>query len=171
MGILLIALDLMRELRLRKICGFLKVFYGVTCAFSGSKYRTSNLYFPNVVRNKLVLKDELKGDNAFMRNIATRMFSKFKKYWAEFSTIMAIAGILDPCYKFQVTCWAYKFFFIGSHDAQLGLLKDKLFALYDEYAKASNLASSSAPSLITYVSANVQQGITNEYFEVYFFST
>lgn len=44
--------------KIEKICGFLKVFYEVTCAFFGSKYPTSNLYFPNVLRVRLVLKDE-----------------------------------------------------------------------------------------------------------------
>ncbi|XP_058181153.1 zinc finger BED domain-containing protein RICESLEEPER 2-like [Rhododendron vialii] len=32
--------------RAEKICQFLKVFYDATCIFSGSKYPTSNLYFP-----------------------------------------------------------------------------------------------------------------------------
>ena len=142
--------------KIEKICGFLKVFYEVTCAFSGSKYPTSNLYFPNVVRIRLVLKDELEGGDTFMRNMASKMFTKFEKYWADFSTIMAIAGILDPRYKFQFADWAYKKIYVGTHDVELGLLKDKLFALYDEYAKASNLASSSTPSPTTHVSSNVK---------------
>ena len=86
--------------KIEKICGFLKVFYEVTCAFFGSKYPTSNLYFPNGVRIWLVLKDELEGDDAFMRNTTARMFTKFDKYRAEFNTIMAIAGVLNPHYKF-----------------------------------------------------------------------
>jgi len=51
----------------------------------------------------------------------------------------------------------------------MGLLKDKLFALYDEYAKASNLASSFAPFPTAHVSSSVKQGSTDEYFQVYFF--
>ena len=48
----------------------------------------------------LALKDELEGDDAFTRNMTSRMFTKFEKYWADFSTIMAIAGILYPHYKY-----------------------------------------------------------------------
>jgi len=65
--------------KIEKICGFLKVFYEVTCAFSVSKYPTSSLYFPNVVRVSLVLKEEMESSDAFMRNMATKIFAKFEK--------------------------------------------------------------------------------------------
>ena len=64
---------------IEKLCG-LRVLYEVTCAFSRSKYTTFNLYSSNVVRNRLVLNDELGCDDAFMKNITTRMFAKFEKY-------------------------------------------------------------------------------------------
>ena len=65
---------------------------------------------------------------------------------------------------------AYTKIYVGTHDAQLKFLKDKMFALYDEYAKTSILASSSAPSPTAHVSLNVQQGAIDEYFEAYLFS-
>jgi len=91
--------------KIEKNCNFLKVFYEVTYAFLKTKYLTFNLYFPNVVKVRLVLKEKMKSDDAFMRNMVTRMFGKFEKYWCEFSTIMAIAIILDPCYKYQFMEW------------------------------------------------------------------
>ena len=51
------------------------------CAFSGSKYPTSNPYFPNVVRVRLVSKEEMESSDALMRNMARKMFAKFK-YWS-----------------------------------------------------------------------------------------
>lgn len=53
------------------------------------------------MRVRLVLKEEMDKGDGFMKNMATRMFAKFEKYWAAFSTIMAISTILDPRYKFQ----------------------------------------------------------------------
>lgn len=40
--------------------------------------------------------------------MADRMYVKFEKYQAEFSTIMAIATVLDPRYKFQIVKWGYE---------------------------------------------------------------
>ena len=83
--------------RIERICKFLKVFYDVTCAFSGSKYPTSNLYFPNIFKIRLLLKDEMGSADKFMKSMSERMYGKFEKYWSEFSTIMAIAIVFDPC--------------------------------------------------------------------------
>ena len=121
--------------RLEKLCEFLRVFYEVTCAFSGSKYPTSNLYFPNVVRVRILLKEEMEKGDGFMKGMAAIMYGKFEKYWAEVSTIMAIATILDPRYKFQFADWAFKRIYGADHVIELSLLKDKLFCLFDEYSK------------------------------------
>jgi hypothetical protein len=43
--------------RVEKFFKFLKVFYEATLAFFGTKYPISNLYFPNVLRVRLLLKD------------------------------------------------------------------------------------------------------------------
>ena len=63
--------------KIEKLRSFLKVFQVVICAFSGSKYPTSNLYFSNVVRVRLVLKEEMENGDGFMKSMATRIFAKF----------------------------------------------------------------------------------------------
>ena len=118
----------------------------MTCAFSEFKYPTSNLYFPNVVRVRILLKEEMEKGDGFMKGMATRMYGKFEKYWAEFSTIMAIATILDPRYKFQFADWAFKRIYGVDHVIQLSLLKDKLVCLFDEYSKSAK-GSCSATSM------------------------
>jgi len=125
--------------KIEKNCGFLKIFYEVTCNLSGSKYPTANLYFPNVLRVKLELKQQMASRDAFLNNIATRMFTKFEKYWSEFSAIMVMAVILDPRYKFQSAEWTYKKVWGDNYHVKFDLLKDRLFAMFDEYARESNI--------------------------------
>ena len=43
----------------------------------------------------------------FMRRMATQMYAKFTKYWSEFSLILAIAVVLDPCFKMQFVEFSY----------------------------------------------------------------
>ncbi|XP_048496186.1 zinc finger BED domain-containing protein RICESLEEPER 2-like [Beta vulgaris subsp. vulgaris] len=80
---------------------FLKVFYEVTLAFSGTKYPTANLYFNNVLRVRLLLKNEMGSSDLCMQRMASKMNEKFGKYWSEFSTFMAVAVVLDPRFKLQ----------------------------------------------------------------------
>ncbi|OMP11587.1 hypothetical protein COLO4_03751 [Corchorus olitorius] len=40
--------------------------------------------------------------------MAVRMFTKFEKYWKDFSIILAIACVLDPRYKLSYVEWVYK---------------------------------------------------------------
>ncbi|XP_023765094.1 zinc finger BED domain-containing protein RICESLEEPER 2-like [Lactuca sativa] len=94
--------------KIERIFKFLQVFYEVTCAFSGSKYPATNLYFTNVLMFRVLLHKEKYSHARFMKNMATRMYAKFEKYWAEFSTVMAIVVVLDPRYKFQMVEWGYE---------------------------------------------------------------
>ncbi|XP_074288618.1 zinc finger BED domain-containing protein RICESLEEPER 2-like [Silene latifolia] len=62
--------------KIGKICKFLKVFYDVSCVFSGTKFPTANLYFTHVLRVGLLLKEEMGSKDAFIRGIATKMLTK-----------------------------------------------------------------------------------------------
>ncbi|PKU67264.1 Putative AC transposase [Dendrobium catenatum] len=82
--------------RIDIICKFLAPFYEITYAFSGTKYPTSNLFFPCVSTAYASLKHERLYGIEYIRNIATTMLVKFEKYWFDFCDILAIVVILDP---------------------------------------------------------------------------
>ncbi|CAO2830202.1 unnamed protein product [Amaranthus hypochondriacus] len=94
--------------KIEKNFKFLKVFYEATLAFSGTKYPTANLYFPNVLRVRLLLKSEMESTDGFMKKMACKMYEKFGKYWSDFSIIMAVAVVLDPRFKMQFVQWSLK---------------------------------------------------------------
>ncbi|KAK9755642.1 hypothetical protein RND81_01G040400 [Saponaria officinalis] len=55
--------------KIENICKFLKVFYDVTSLFSGTKFPTSNLYFTQVLRVRLLLKEKMGNRDGFMKTM------------------------------------------------------------------------------------------------------
>ncbi|XP_028549690.1 zinc finger BED domain-containing protein RICESLEEPER 2-like [Dendrobium catenatum] len=145
--------------RLDIICKFLAPFYEITCAFSGTKYPTSNLFFPCVSTAYASLKHERLHGIEYIRNIATRMLVKFEKYWFDFCDILAIAVILDPRYKFTFVEWCYKKLYGGDYISETKKVRDKLFALFSNYEKVDLQASDDMSSLPS-VSSQVDSSTT-----------
>ncbi|CAB4263762.1 unnamed protein product [Prunus armeniaca] len=118
--------------KLEKLSKFLKVFYDVTCLFSGTKYPTANLYFPQVFVVEDTLRKAKVDSDSFMKSMATQMMEKFDKYWKEYSLILAVAVILDPRYKIQFVEFCYKRLY-GYNSEEMTKVRDMLFSLFDLY--------------------------------------
>ncbi|XP_059629539.1 zinc finger BED domain-containing protein RICESLEEPER 2-like [Cornus florida] len=135
--------------RIEKIYKFLTVFYDVTNIFSRSKYPTANLYFPSVFSVQLTLREEMDSRDQFLSKMATRMYSKFVKYWSDYSMILAIAIILDPRYKLGFVIFSYNKL-NGDNNIENTLVRDALFNLFDQYLLNSPIActtkSTSSPN-------------------------
>ncbi|CAH1426266.1 unnamed protein product [Lactuca virosa] len=126
--------------RVEKICSFMKVFYDATLQFSGSLYPTSNLYFPQIFGIHLKLVEEKKSPDEYMTKIATQMWNKFNKYWADFNVLLAIVVVFDPRYKLSFIDFCYKKLY-GEGSLQFKAIESALYELYDEYVQASKNAT------------------------------
>ncbi|KAL1073895.1 hypothetical protein V6Z11_D11G253200 [Gossypium hirsutum] len=125
------------------LCKFLKVFYDVTCIFSGSNYPTANLYFRGVWKVHKVLLDTVKGPYSFLTPMVKQMQEKFNKYWAEYSLILSCAAILDPRYKLNYVQYCFNTIY-GVHASDfVETILSNLRLLFDEYVKKSKSTSSS----------------------------
>ncbi|XP_027088572.2 zinc finger BED domain-containing protein DAYSLEEPER-like [Coffea arabica] len=65
--------------RVGKIVEFLRLFYDMTLLFSGSKYPTANLYFPNVWKIQCLLNKEVNSPDVLISEMASNMKIKFQK--------------------------------------------------------------------------------------------
>ncbi|KAK2634143.1 hypothetical protein Ddye_028935 [Dipteronia dyeriana] len=54
----------------------------------GTKYPTSNLFFPKVFSTYMLLKQNKESSDVFLQKMATQMYNKYYKYWGEFSIIL-----------------------------------------------------------------------------------
>ncbi|KAL9460420.1 hypothetical protein AB3S75_003598 [Citrus x aurantiifolia] len=118
--------------KIEKIGKFLSMFYEITCIFSGSKYPTSNLYFPKVFAAKVALDQLLCSEDVYMKTMAQKLIEKLEKYWSDFCTILAIAVILDRRYKMAFIEFAYSKAY-GQNSEELKHVRDKLFSIFGEY--------------------------------------
>ncbi|KAL5550725.1 hypothetical protein UlMin_000901 [Ulmus minor] len=132
--------------KVEKVWRFLKVFYDATLVFSGTKYPTANLFFPSISQCYLTLKMALEGTDEYLRFMASMMWVKFQKYWADFSVILAIACILDPRYKMTFVKLCYKKAH-GEDSLEILVVRNKLYSLFDEYkSKSSHPTTTSVSS-------------------------
>jgi hypothetical protein len=76
--------------------------------------------------------------------MATQTISKFEKYWLEFSEVLAIAVILDPCYKLHLVNYYYTKIYRVMDFLQFENVCEKLKNLFMEYSTSSNTSSSSS---------------------------
>lgn len=91
----------------RLVHGCLKIFKDATVHFSGTKYPTANVFFPDICDIKLQLMGMENSPEEFLRLMAGPMNIKFSKYWDECSLCLAVAVILDPRFKMDIIEYYY----------------------------------------------------------------
>ena len=129
--------------KMDNIRSFLAYFYEATCVFFGTKYATANLYSPVIAMIYVFFKEKLMGEAEHKKLMATKMISKFEKYWFEFSDPLAIVVILDPRYKLYLVNYYYTKIY-GMDSLQFENVREKLKSLLMEYNASSNTSSSSS---------------------------
>ena len=135
----------------KEICERLELFYEVTEMFFGTKYPTSNLYFPNICEIKLSMCNWIGSPYVEIRLMATNMIEKFNKYWGKIHNLLAVATVLYPRFKIKLV----EFYFpknFGNEDSmyEIGKVRQICDELVDEYKKkyhsSGNISQSSTSS-------------------------
>ncbi|KAI4345045.1 hypothetical protein L6164_012213 [Bauhinia variegata] len=130
----------------RAFIQFLKLFYEVTLALSGSLHVTANCAFDEIQTiNELLVKWSENEADSILGTMACNMRNKFDKYWGKIENInplIYIGIVLDPWYKLEYVN------FICDANYEIGtatLLKKKiastLWQLYNFYAQESHKVS------------------------------
>ncbi|RYQ90845.1 hypothetical protein Ahy_B09g096814 [Arachis hypogaea] len=143
--------------RTEKICDFLLPFYETTKLMSGTFYPTSNLYFLQVWQIQLILMNSLKNDEVLIRNMGEKMMIKFKKYWEEYSVVLAFGAVLDPRFKLNTLVHCYNEIDPISVKDKVEHVKSKLYKLFEVYDQNSSTTVESSSQL----SSNFSQAISS----------
>jgi hypothetical protein len=122
------------------ISSFLYCFYCATCAFFGTKYPTTNLYFPVIALIYVNLKQELVSEDVDKRLLANQMISNFEKYWSKFNVVLAITVVLNPRYKLRLVKYYYTKIY-GVESMEYDNVQRKLTKLFIEYSASTTSSS------------------------------
>ncbi|CAL1406148.1 unnamed protein product [Linum trigynum] len=120
------------------VCEKLKVFSSISDLFSGSKYPTTNLFFPRICELKLKIHEWCVDTNEVIQKMGYSMLEKFSKYWDEIHKVLAIAVILDPRYKLEIVEYYAEKFGVEFDGYCLESVKDILSDLVLEYQSKMN---------------------------------
>lgn len=123
------------------ITGYLKLFVEVTNVFTGTKYQTSNIYFPEICNIHLQLIEWCKNPDEYLNSLALKMKNKFDEFWRNCSLALAIAAILDPRFRMKLVEYYYPQIYGVTAQDRIDDVNDRIKALYSEHALCSPLAS------------------------------
>jgi hypothetical protein len=129
----------------------LEIFYVATLKFSGTKYTTLNLFFPEFCEVYINIKSMSTSPYPFIVEMGKAMFIKWEKYWTAGNTLLAIACVLDPRCKLKVVEYFFKSIYPENYQWYMTNLKGCINVLFNEYLEehsksVQNQGSSSSQS-------------------------
>lgn len=121
----------------KRMVAILKHFYELTLTVSGSSYVTANNFFHELVVLHDLLKQWCGSEDTDLSAMATKMTSKFEKYWGapgKMNKLLYIATVFDPRRKLDYL----QFVLSDMYETEIGNIlfaqvKEKLHKLFDDY--------------------------------------
>ncbi|KAL3525140.1 hypothetical protein ACH5RR_013512 [Cinchona calisaya] len=112
--------------------------YDATNHFSGNSFPTSNVFFPDICKLQLKLKEWENSDHDFIRNMAGPMKEKFEKYWDECCLVLAIAVVFDPRFKLALLEYNYNAIYGENAKKYVDRVRSAIVDLFVEYGGELN---------------------------------
>ena len=126
----------------RTFVGFLKLFNNAMKKFSGSLYVTANTFYDEMFVIQESISHLSKSQNHLLKNMATKMESKFDKYWGKgdkMNHLLYVAVILDPRKKLRFLKFCFSEIYENEvADVMVELVRGSLVKLYDFYSRVNS---------------------------------
>ncbi|CAA3016985.1 zinc finger BED domain-containing RICESLEEPER 1-like [Olea europaea subsp. europaea] len=116
------------------VTGYMKLLVEYTNVFSGARFPTSNIYFPEICDMHIRLIEWCKNPDDFLCSMALKMKNKFDTYWSKCSLVLAVAAILDPRFKMKLVEYYYPQIYGGDAPHHMKEVSDGIRELFTEYS-------------------------------------
>nr|KYP40649.1 Putative AC transposase [Cajanus cajan] len=84
-----------------------------------------------------------------IKEMATKLMTKFSKYWHDNCEILAIGAILDPGMMFGAIQFAYRKIESSTSKEKISVLRKKIYELFEEYEKVKSNESNASTSNVS----------------------
>ncbi|KAI5682326.1 hypothetical protein M9H77_03554 [Catharanthus roseus] len=108
---------------------------------NGRNFPTSNVFFPDVCKIQLKLREWENSQHDFLKVMAGPMKQKFKKYWKESCLILGFVVVLDPRFKMNLVEFCYDTIYGSDVYRYVERIKNAFHDLYIEYGRQVSYVS------------------------------
>ncbi|PKI54274.1 zinc finger BED domain-containing protein RICESLEEPER 1-like [Punica granatum] len=121
------------------IAGYLKILVEINNVLSSNKNPTANIYFPEICHLHIQLIEWCKSSDDFACAVASKMKTRFDKYWSKCNLALAVAVILDPRFKMKLVEYYYSQIYGSTALDHVKEISDGIKELYDAYSICSTI--------------------------------
>lgn len=131
------------------VTSYLKLLVEITNVFSGNRFPTANIYFPEICDIHIQLIDWCRSSDNFLSSMALKMKARFDKYWSKCSLALAVAAILDPRFKMKLVEYYYSQIYGSTALDRIKEVSDSIKELFNAYSICSTMVDqgSSLPGI------------------------
>ncbi|TVU48891.1 hypothetical protein EJB05_00173, partial [Eragrostis curvula] len=116
------------------LCKLLEEFNNATKLISGSQYPTSNLYFHQMWKIKMLLEKETTEADSTIKDVLTGMKKKFTKYWRKSYISLCVPVVFDPRYKLKFIEFLFSDSYPKTAKQKLDTIEGLVRGLYASYS-------------------------------------
>ncbi|KAJ1380629.1 Zinc finger, BED-type [Sesbania bispinosa] len=121
------------------VTGYLKLLVEIMNVFSGNRFPTANIYFPEICDIHIQLIDWCRSSDIFLSAMALKMKAKFDKYWGKCSLALAVAAVLDPRFKMKLVEYYYSLIYGSTALERIKEVSDGIKELFNAYSLCSTM--------------------------------
>jgi hypothetical protein len=122
----------------KEVCSKLRLFYDISELLSGTKYVTTNLFFPKICSVYLAVRKWCIVAHPRIEEMSSLMKEKFDKYWSDVHGLLAVADVLDPRFKLQMLrAFFTSVFGVDQATVEVERVRNLLYKLVLDYQHAA----------------------------------